>query len=318
MKEQGHALVDSNPAILVMRDTVIGDALDELAARLEAEGALVRRGDDAVAARRPLEACVNAAHLSSCEIVVSTPRYSIGVDTLVAAPQLKSIVLPTIGIDSVDVDAAAARGITIANGATPENFESLAEATVLFILALIRRPRSPHGVSHSLQGKTVGLIGFGRVGRSVAQRLQGWGVRVLAHAPSLRTATEGVRLVSFGALLSESDIVSVHSTLNATSRHLIDRRAIERMKAGAWLINTARGGLVDEDALCDALERGHLAGAAIDVFEVEPLPEESRLRAAPGVILTPHKVGHTMELYRSLADAAYANVAAAVAKARAG
>ena len=306
-----------NPAILVMRDTVIGDALDELADRLEAQGALVRRGDDAVAAKRPLELCVNAAHLSSCEVIVSTPRYRIGPRTLAAAPHLKSIVLPTIGIDSVDVDAVAARGITVANSATPENFESLAEATVLFMLTLIRHPRSPGGVSRSLQGKTVGLLGFGRVGRSVAQRLRGWGVDVLAHAPSSRTATEGVRPVTFDALLSESDIVSVHSTLNVTSVHLIDRRAIERMKAGAWLINTARGGLVDEDALCDALESGHLAGAAIDVFEIEPLPAESRLRAAPGAILTPHMVGHTVELYRSLADAAYANVAAAVAKARA-
>ncbi|VTU28622.1 NAD(P)-dependent oxidoreductase [Variovorax sp. RA8] len=310
--------MNSNPAILVMRDTVIGDALDELAARLQAEGALVRRGDDAVAARRPLEVCVNAAHLNACEVIVSTPRYSIGPDTLAAAPQLKSIVLPTIGIDSVDVDAVAARGITVANSATPENFEGLAEATVLLMLTLIRHPRSPRGVSRSLQGKTVGLLGFGRVGRSVAQRLQGWGAQLLAHAPSSQTATEGVRLVPFDTLLSESDMLSVHSTLNATSRHLIDRRAIERMKAGAWLINTARGGLVDEDALCDALESGHLGGAAIDVFEVEPLPEKSRLRAAPCVILTPHRVGHTVELYRSLADAAYANVAAAISKARAG
>ena len=126
MKAPGRAVVNSNPAILVMRDTVIGDALDELAARLEADGALVRRGDDAVAARRPLEVCVNAAHLSSCEVIVSTPRYSIGPNTLAAAPQLKTIVLPTIGVDSVDVNAVTTRGITVANSATPENFESLA------------------------------------------------------------------------------------------------------------------------------------------------------------------------------------------------
>ena len=305
------------PIVLIVRDGVIGNELDALAARLLAEGVDVRRGDVPVSGRRPLESAVHPRDLKFCEVLVTTPRYTVGPRAIELARWLRSIVMPTIGIDSVDVDAAQRRYITVANSATPENVESLAEATVLLMLSLLRCPRGPGREPRSLAHKKVGLIGFGRVGRAVAARLQGWGVTLLVHTPSHREIPDGVLSVPLKTLLSESDIVSVHSTLNASSRRLLDRNALAQLKSGACLINTARGGLIDEDALCDALDAGRLAGAAIDVFETEPLPLSSRLRSARGTILTPHMIGHTVELFRAMEEAAYANVEVALARARA-
>ncbi len=305
-----------DPVVLIVRDRVVGDALDAIAARLEAQGVTVRRGIASECVKRPLEASVVGEDLKASAVIVSTSRYVIDARTMKLAPLLHSIVLPTIGTDTVDAEAARRRGITVVNSITWENVESLAEATVLLMLSLLRRPRTALEAPRSLSGKTVGLLGFGRVGQAVAARLREWNVEVIVHTRSQRNVARGVRWVSLEVLLSGSDVVSVHSTLDATTRHLLDRSALARMKSGAYLVNTSRGGIVDEDALCDALEKGHLAGAAIDVFETEPLPPDSRLRLARGTILTPHRVGHTVELYSAIEEAAYANVATALARVR--
>jgi D-3-phosphoglycerate dehydrogenase len=161
-----------------------------------------------------------------------------------------------------------------------------------------------------LRGKTVGLVGLGRIARGVVQRLAGWDVQVVACDPYVAQAAApaGVRMVALDELLRESDVVSVHTTLTPETRHLIGARELSLMKPTAFFINTARGGMVDEAALYEALAAGRLAGAALDAFELEPLPLDSPLRSLPNVILTPHMIGHTREIFDAIPPAAIENV----------
>ncbi|MNN30011.1 (S)-sulfolactate dehydrogenase [compost metagenome] len=149
-------------------------------------------------------------------------------------------------------------------------------------------------------GKTLGLIGFGDIGRQAAALAQAFGMRVAAFDPMLAAddpvwARTGVRSVALDTLLAQADAVSLHVPLVAATRHLLDAQRIAGMKRGAVLINTARGGVVDEAALAQALRDGHLGGAALDVFEHEPLPAGSVLEDVPNLILTPHIGGVTQE-----------------------
>jgi phosphoglycerate dehydrogenase-like enzyme len=245
---------------------------------------------------------------------------------MLAAPQLKGIVFPTIGVEGADLEAASELGIPVANGATPENFVSMAEATVLMILMLLyaplraidvmrgvrERPPLEHGAltAHMLMRRTVGLVGFGRIARAVAERLQGWNARLLAHAPSLKPgqAVANVETADLASLLRQSDVVCVLAPGGEATRRLIGEKELRSMKRGAYLVNTARGSIVDERALVAVLSEGHLAGAALDAFATEPLPKESPLRRLDNVILTPHMIGHTAELAQSLRTAALQNV----------
>jgi D-3-phosphoglycerate dehydrogenase len=203
----------------------------------------------------------------------------------------------------------------------------MAEATIMLMLNLfynlhgtqdlLRRdaPRPAMPRARMLQGKTIGLVGFGRIARAVAERLRGWNVEILACGPRLDPAhpPEGVRPVPLDQLLRDSDLVSLHTTLTPGSRHLIGAAQLRRMKRDAFLINTARGACVDEAAVHAALRDGVIAGAALDAFEVEPLPTESPLRQLGNVILTPHMAGHTQELHASFAPACVRNVEAILA-----
>ena len=149
-------------------------------------------------------------------------------------------------------------------------------------------------------GKTLGLVGFGDIGKRTASLAKAFGMEVIAHDPMLAAddpvwAANGVRRVSFDELLSQADAVSLHVPLVAATRNLIDVGRLAAMKSGAVLINTARGGVVDERALADALRAGHVGGAALDVFADEPLPSGSPLANAPNLILTPHIGGVTQE-----------------------
>jgi D-3-phosphoglycerate dehydrogenase len=197
----------------------------------------------------------------------------------------------------------------------------VAEHTLALILAAARRI-GPHdrrmrtgawdrlpaqGVAR-IAGKTVGLVGFGRVARAVARRLAAFDARLLASDPradATEAAAYGVALVPLATLLGESDIVSAHARLEPSSRHLIDAAALAAMKPGALLVNTARGAVVDEQALIDALRSGHLGHAALDVMEEEPLPADSPLRSLDNVTLTPHLASYSVEavsqLYRQAA-----------------
>ncbi|MGQ1798890.1 C-terminal binding protein [Kocuria oceani] len=209
-----------------------------------------------------------------------------------------------IGYDNVDVEAARELGILVCN--VPDyGADTVADHTVASLLALLRklslfdravRERGwlDPGALSPLPGfadTTIGLVGTGRIGRAVAARLQPFGFRIVAHDPFVEPAhlaAIGIESVELDELLAAAHAVSLHAPLTAENRHLIGQEALERMRPGAVLVNTSRGGLVDPSALVTHLRNGKLGGAALDVFEPEPLPLEAELRTFDNVLLTPH------------------------------
>lgn len=261
--------------------------------------------------------------LRDADIIVTSPYTRVSRAMMDQAPELKAIMSAVIGVESIDLDAAGELGIIVGHGAMPENFLGMAEATVLCILAatlelqakqrLLREnlPRPRQLTARLLHGKTIGLIGMGRIGRAVVDRLQGWEVELQAYDPFVSDPYRGTRMVSFEHLLSSSDFVSMHVTLTADTRHMMNEAAFRAMKPTAYFINTARGAVVDESAMHKALAEKWIAGAAVDAFETEPLPYESRLReflSADNVILTPHIIGHTKDVMDAIPRVAVENV----------
>jgi phosphoglycerate dehydrogenase-like enzyme len=258
-----------------------------LTPRLEA-----KRGARSAADMRRLLADAVAA-------IVSTDPFDAAL--IAASPDLRVIARVGVGVDSVDVDAATVHGVavTITPGA---NEATVADHAVALMLAALRRICEHDGAVREgrwhrtgrhtpwlLTGSTVGLIGFGQIGRTVARRLAGFEVRVLVTDPIV-PRDGAVEAVGLDALLAQSDVVSLHAPLLPSTRRLIGARELALMRADAVLVNTARGGVVDEEALVEALERGQLRAAALDVFEEEP-PRTSRLLSLRNVVLSPHNAG---------------------------
>jgi D-3-phosphoglycerate dehydrogenase len=244
------------------------------------------------------------------ELLPGCDGYIAGLDcidalALEAADCLRVVARYGVGVDNVDLTAARRKGVVVTN--TPNaNSSSVAELTIGFILCLARNiPQLSQSVKtgewnrsrgFALEGKTVGLIGFGRIGKEVARRLSGWSVRLLACDPfpdREAAANLGVKLVSQSELLAESDFLSLHLPLAEGTRRIVNAEFLVRMKKGSFLINTARGDLIDEPALCAALETGQLQGAALDAFMQEPPGAENPLLKMPSLIATPHCGGHT-------------------------
>ena len=282
---------DLDPLRAAGHEVVIGRPLDTAGRRAYTESELV-------AACHGVEAML-ASHLD----LVSAP-------VLEGARSLRFVIVPFIGTDKIDVAAATRAGVLVANSPTPENFVAVAEATVA--LALMLQKRIKHNEARLrrgewaqrgdrgefLFGKTVGLVGLGRVGTHVARRLVNWDVRLLACDPYVapdHARRLDVTLVDLATLLAEADVVSLHCTLTEETRALIGEKELRRMKPSAVLINTARGEVMDEEAVARAIEERWIAGAAIDAFVKEPLPANSPLRTADPerVILTPHNVAHS-------------------------
>jgi D-3-phosphoglycerate dehydrogenase len=227
-------------------------------------------------------------------------------DVLERLPRLKIVSRRGVGFERIDLDAARGRGVlvTIATGA---NQHAVADHVFALLLAVARRIPDAHRsvaegrwesfIGPELRGRTLGIVGLGRVGKGVALRARGFGMRVIATDPvrdeEFARANE-VAYVSFDALLASADVVSVNASLNDTTRGLLSAPALARMKPGAILINTARGGIVDESALAGALRSGALLGAGVDMFEREP-PAGSPLIGLPNVVLTPHVGAYTHE-----------------------
>lgn len=225
-----------------------------------------------------------------------------------AAPPLRVVGRAGVGVDNIDLEAARRRNVMVVT-APEATTNAVAEHTVALLLALARRlpgadaavrrgewPKNEF-VGIEIRGKTLGLVGFGRIARAVAALASGFGMRVLAHDPLVSEAAirdAGVEPAALGSVLEGADFVSVHVPLTSENRHLIDRRALGRMKPGAYLVCTARGGLIDEGALLEALDAGRLAGVALDVFEAEP-PGAAALVRHPRLVATPHIGAQTVE-----------------------
>lgn len=210
-----------------------------------------------------------------------------------------------VGLDSIDLAAAERLGIAVYN--SPGAFgEAVAEAAMGYLLLLtrqlhridreVRRGGWPKPSGRGLRGKVLGLVGLGAIGRETARRARGFGLEILASDVRAELPPEeGVRLVAFDEVLERSDHLCLACNLTVENHHLIDARALARMKPGACLINVARGPLVDETALVEALERGHLAGAALDVYEHEPLSADHPLTRLDSVILGSHNANNLVE-----------------------
>ena len=227
---------------------------------------------------------------------------------LEAATNLRIVGRPGVGVDNVDLDAATRRGIVVMNSPLG-NLVSTAEMTLALLLALARNvPQADASLKSErwdrksfagveLAGKRIGVVGFGRIGREVASRCRALGMEVLAHDPFVAPAVAEsvhVQLVSLGELLESCDFVTLHTTLTKETHHLLGKEAFARVKPGMRLVNAARGELVDDAALIDALETGRVAGAAIDVHAQEP-PKDWRLAKHPRVVATPHIGAATAE-----------------------
>jgi lactate dehydrogenase-like 2-hydroxyacid dehydrogenase len=240
--------------------------------------------------------------------------------TIAAAPLLEAVSTVSVGYDAIDLEALNARGILLCN--TPDVLtETTADTTFALILGVARRvaelaqwlkdghwrqPVAEPQYGSDVHGKTLGIVGLGRIGTAVARRAAlGFGMRVLYAARSPKPEAErelGAQWRALDALLEESDFVCVLAPLSAATRHLIGARELARMKPGAYLVNVARGAVVDEAALIAALRERRIAGAGLDVYEREPLPPDSPLLAMPNVLALPHigsatwDTRHAMEL----------------------
>jgi D-3-phosphoglycerate dehydrogenase len=228
------------------------------------------------------------------------------------AGRLKVIARYGVGVDRVDVDAATGRGIVVTN--TPgANSSAVAELTIGLMLALgrsicpadraTRCGEWPRFAGVGLRGKNIGLVGFGAVGREVASRLRGFGCRIRVCDPQVSfeiAKAAGVELVDLGELLTLSDFVSLHASLHPETAGMVNVDFLSSMKRGAFLVNTARGELIDESALREALEKGHLRGAALDCFIEEPPRCDHPFLSMDQVLVTPHLASHTDEAMNAM------------------
>jgi len=226
-----------------------------------------------------------------------------------ASPRLSVVGVASVGTDRIDLAAATRAGVMVVNAPTG-NTIAAAEHTVALMLALLRRiPAADASLRRGewersrmtggeLRHKVLGIIGLGKIGKAVARRANAFEMRVLANDPYLteeQAAEHGAKLVGLLELLQRSDIITLHVPLTSQTRGLIGEAQIAAMKRGAVLLNVARGGIVDEPTLANALRGGHLGGAAVDVFSVEPIPADHPLREAPNTVLTPHLGASTTE-----------------------
>jgi D-3-phosphoglycerate dehydrogenase len=244
---------------------------------------------------------------AGAEIIVVRAPIPLGIAT--REPNLRALIRHGAGLDMIQVDEATAAGVLVAN-VPGANARTVAEHAIWSAMALLRRyphvtrdlhangwaaarAHSDHGCE--LSGRTLGIVGFGNIGRTLARiAQQGFGMSVLTHTRSPVTEA-GVEAVSLSDLVTRADVLVLCAPLTDQTRGLIDAAALARMKPGAILVNVARGPLVVEEALIHALSSGHLGGAALDVFDTQPLPPDHPLMHLPNVILTPHMAGITEE-----------------------
>ncbi|MBQ7392765.1 MAG: D-2-hydroxyacid dehydrogenase [Lentisphaeria bacterium] len=284
---------------------------------------LKKLGNVEVFDRTPPECVV--ARAAGARIVL-TNKTVIGKTEMAQLPELRMIGVLATGYNIVDVEAAGAFGITVCN-VPAYSSNSVAQLVFGFILEWMSQVHT-HSASvhagkwaacpdfsytlsplHELAGKTLGIVGFGRIGQTCAQIALGFGMNVLAvpHSPG-KVQMDGVRQVSMNEMLEQADFVTLHCPLTAETKNLVDADFLRRMKNASYLINTARGPLVDESALADALQTGHLAGAAADVLSAEPPTSDNPLLSAPNMLITPHLAWAAVEARKRLLAVTVENV----------
>lgn len=245
---------------------------------------------------------------SACGLIVRSAT-KVTAALLDRAPRLKAVGRAGVGVDNIDIEAAGERGVAVFN-APGGNTVAAAELTVALMLAAARKVaeadrsmregRWDRAVfkGSELRGKTLGLIGAGRIGTEVAVRCRAFGMEAIAYDPFLpeaKAAEAGIRLTSLDEVLEAADVISCHVPLTKETRGMVGAEALSRMRSGAFVVNASRGGVVDEAALAEGLKAGAIAGAALDVYETEPLPADSPLRTAPNLVHTPHLGASTRE-----------------------
>jgi len=265
------------------------------------------------------------------DLLVGVPAAVIGIghrwdaDRFAAFGDLRVVSRMGIGYDNVDVAAATSAGVVVCNAPDAPTV-STAEHTMALILGVtkelpVQRERSRHGLGGpaeatalELDGATLGLIGLGRIARRVAAAAHALGMSVIATDPAFgESPVPNVRMVGLAELLATSDVVSLHAPAVDATRHMIDAAALAAMKPGVFIVNCARGSLVDHDALVDALDGGHVAGVGLDVTEPEPLPAGHPLLSRASVIVTPHVASSTAAGRRRLFEHAVDNAIAVLA-----
>jgi D-3-phosphoglycerate dehydrogenase len=248
-------------------------------------------------------------HLADCDALLVRSAVKVRSDTLEKAPRLRVIGRAGVGVDNVDLNACTAAGVLVMN--TPGgNAISVAEHTLALMLALARAIPEASASTRSgkwekkkflgneLRGKTLGVVGLGNIGQEVVRRARGFEMRIIASDPYVSPVTAedlGVELVPIDRLFAESDYISLHVALTPETRVMVNAQSIARMKDGVRIVNCARGELIDQDALRDAMLSGKVAGAGLDVFTPEPLPAEHPLLSTDRLIATPHIAGSTEE-----------------------
>lgn len=289
-------------------------------ARIEAACACVRFDGRGMPAKQDL-----LAALADAEGLLGSAIMSIDAEVIAAAPRLRVISNFGVGFDNVDLAAATARGILVCN--TPGVLsDAVADLTLGLIISLARRlPEAERFLSEGswgsgrmvdlgvdLKGKTLGIVGLGRIGRAVAKRAHAFDMEIVFHDQFRDPPPDSsfCRYLELDALLRESDFVTLHVNLSGETRHLIDARALALMKPEAYLINTSRGPVIDQPALVEALQAGRIAGAALDVFEREPLPADDPLVTLPKVIALPHIGSATRETRAAMLNLAIDNLLA--------
>lgn len=256
---------------------------------------------------------------AKAEAIIIRNRTRIDAGFLQSANAMRVVGRLGVGLDNIDMAACSTAGVTVIP-AVGVNAVSVAEYVMAAMLVLRRGvfgmtesmiagqwPRQGHAFGNELMGSTLGLVGFGSIGRKVATRSTALGMTVVAYDPYVSKtdpAWQMAKRVDLDQLLADADVVSLHIPLNAATANLIDSAALARMKTSAVLINTSRGGILDETALADALRDGVIGGAAVDVFESEPLGPEpaARFRGLENLILTPHVAGNTHESVDRVAE----------------
>src|SRR5438105_3983258 len=285
--------------------------------------AISQRGIDELANGGALEVSVQTK-LAPAKLVEIIPEFAalivrsetkVTAEVLNAAKKLRVVGRAGVGVDNVDVETATRRGVVVLN-APGGNTVSTAEHAFSLLLCVARKiPQADASLRSKkwsrkdfegveLYNKTLGVIGMGRIGSELSRRAIAFGMRVVAYDPYLsatRARSLQVELVDeLDDLLTSADFISLHTPLTAETRHILDEARLQKTKRGVRIINCARGGLIDEAALLKALQDGHVAGAALDVFETEPLPADSPLRSAPNLVLTPHLGASTAEAQESV------------------